>query len=257
MDAGLPGLRLPAPSLARRADLRRRAGAHRAHDRERVDDPAARRSRPTRPSFSATPSPIPTPATPMCSRRWALPAGPSGASTRPMPSICRCRHAPTTSSGTFGAFSRVLRMLLQSAVLGLGAYLTIIGELSAGAIIACSVASTRALAPVDLAIGNWKNVVAARGACAAAAETVVALENGDRADAAAGSDGLAQGGEDHGRGAHLRARAGLSEVEFELEGRLRRSASSAPAAAARPRWCGLSPASGRPCAARPARRCRA
>ena len=39
-------------------------------------------------------------------------------------------------SGTFGAISRVLRMILQSAVLGLGAYLTIKGELSAGAIIA-------------------------------------------------------------------------------------------------------------------------
>ena len=71
-------------------------------------------------------------------------------------------------SGTFGAFSRVLRMLLQSALLGLGAYLTIIGELSAGAIIACSVAATRALAPVDLAIGNWKNVVAATKRLAAA-----------------------------------------------------------------------------------------
>ena len=67
-------------------------------------------------------------------------------------------------SGTFGAISRVLRMILQSAVLGLGAYLTIQGELSAGAIIACSVASARALAPVDLAIGNWKSMVMARNA---------------------------------------------------------------------------------------------
>ena len=80
-------------------------------------------------------------------------------------------------SGTFGAFSRVLRMLLQSALLGLGAYLTIIGELSAGAIIACSVAATRALAPVDLAIGNWKNVVSARSAWRRLKETVIALGN--------------------------------------------------------------------------------
>ena len=80
-------------------------------------------------------------------------------------------------SGTFGAFSRVLRMLLQSALLGLGAYLTIIGELSAGAIIACSVAATRALAPVDLAIGNWKNVVSARSAWRRLKETVIALSN--------------------------------------------------------------------------------
>lgn len=77
--------------------------------------------------------------------------------------------------GTFAAVSRVLRMILQSAILGLGAYLTIKGELSAGAIIAASVASARALAPVDLAIGNWKGFVAARLAFARLRETVVAL----------------------------------------------------------------------------------
>jgi ATP-binding cassette subfamily C protein len=78
-------------------------------------------------------------------------------------------------SGTFGAISRVLRMLLQSAILGLGAYLTIQGDLSAGAIIAASVASARALAPVDLAIGNWKNLVQARSAWRRLKETAVAL----------------------------------------------------------------------------------
>jgi PrtD family type I secretion system ABC transporter len=78
-------------------------------------------------------------------------------------------------SGTFGAISKVLRMILQSATLGLGAYLTIQGELSAGAIIACSVASARALAPVDQAIGNWKGVVAARTAFQRLKETVIAL----------------------------------------------------------------------------------
>ncbi|MDZ4136040.1 MAG: type I secretion system permease/ATPase, partial [Paracoccaceae bacterium] len=78
-------------------------------------------------------------------------------------------------SGTCGAFSRVLRMILQSAVLGLGAYLTIKGQLSAGAIIAASVASARALAPIDLAIGNWKQVVSARSAFGRLKETAVAL----------------------------------------------------------------------------------
>ncbi|HEY5796789.1 MAG TPA: type I secretion system permease/ATPase [Bosea sp. (in: a-proteobacteria)] len=77
--------------------------------------------------------------------------------------------------GTFGAIARVLRMILQSAILGLGAFLTIKGELSAGAIIAASVASARALAPVDQAIGNWKSFVAARLAFGRLRETVVAL----------------------------------------------------------------------------------
>jgi len=79
-------------------------------------------------------------------------------------------------SGTLGAISRVLRMLLQSALLGLGAYLTIMGDLSAGAIIASSVAATRALAPIDLAITNWKNVVMARGAMRRLRETVIAMD---------------------------------------------------------------------------------
>ena len=78
-------------------------------------------------------------------------------------------------SGTLGALSRVLRMMLQSAVLGLAAYLTIMGELSAGAIIAASIASARAMAPIDLAIANWKQVVAARTAYQRLRETMVAL----------------------------------------------------------------------------------
>jgi PrtD family type I secretion system ABC transporter len=81
----------------------------------------------------------------------------------------------TDITGTFGAISRVLRMILQSAVLGLGAYLTIKGELSAGAIIAASVSSARALAPIDMAIGNWKHVLAARGAYARLKDTVATL----------------------------------------------------------------------------------
>ncbi|MCX7646158.1 MAG: type I secretion system permease/ATPase [Rhodobacteraceae bacterium] len=80
-------------------------------------------------------------------------------------------------TGTYGAVSRVTRMLLQSAILGLAAYLTIRGELSAGAIIAASIASARAMAPIDLAIGNWKNIVAARGAWRRVRETVEVLEN--------------------------------------------------------------------------------
>lgn len=79
-------------------------------------------------------------------------------------------------SGSFGAVSRVLRMILQSAILGLGAFLTIRGELSAGAIIAASVASARALAPIDQAIGNWKQVVAARVSFGRLRETVAILD---------------------------------------------------------------------------------
>src|SRR5689334_21164754 len=62
----------------------------------------------------------------------------------------------------FSSTSKVLRMLLQSAVLGVGAYLVINQEATAGIIIASSILSARALAPVDLAIANWKGFVGAR-----------------------------------------------------------------------------------------------
>ncbi len=65
-------------------------------------------------------------------------------------------------AGGFGAISRVLRMALQSGVLAVGAYLVINQQATAGIIIAGSILSARALAPVDLVIGNWKGFVSAR-----------------------------------------------------------------------------------------------
>jgi len=65
-------------------------------------------------------------------------------------------------TGGLGAIAKVMRMMLQSAVLGVGAYLVIQQEATAGIIIAGSILSARALAPVDLAIAHWKGFVAAR-----------------------------------------------------------------------------------------------
>ena len=66
----------------------------------------------------------------------------------------------------FSVTGKVFRMLLQSALLGIGAFLTINGQMSAGAIIAISIAASRALAPIETAIGNWKGFVASRQASA-------------------------------------------------------------------------------------------
>jgi ATP-binding cassette subfamily C protein len=52
----------------------------------------------------------------------------------------------------------VLRFTLQSAVLGLGAYLVIQQQATAGIIIASSIIVARALAPVELAIANWRGL---------------------------------------------------------------------------------------------------
>ena len=64
--------------------------------------------------------------------------------------------------GTYGSVSKILRLLLQSAMLGLGAYLVIRQELTAGAMIAASIMMGRALAPIEVAIANWRSLTAAR-----------------------------------------------------------------------------------------------
>ncbi len=69
--------------------------------------------------------------------------------------------ASDASSG-IGTFSKIIRMILQSGMLGLGAYLSVKGELSSGSIIAGTVVLSRALAPIELAIAHWKGFVAAR-----------------------------------------------------------------------------------------------
>jgi ATP-binding cassette subfamily C protein len=63
---------------------------------------------------------------------------------------------------TFSTFSKTFRYFLQSAVLGLGAYLVINGMMSAGAMIAGSILLGRSLAPIEQAIGGWPLVVRAR-----------------------------------------------------------------------------------------------
>jgi len=74
----------------------------------------------------------------------------------------RSQQEASDLGGGLSATSKVLRMMLQSGVLAVGAYLVINQEASAGIIIAGSILSARALAPVDLAIANWKGFVAAR-----------------------------------------------------------------------------------------------
>ena len=64
----------------------------------------------------------------------------------------------------FQSTSKALRIAVQSATLGLGAYLVIRGELTPGGMIAASIILGRALAPVEQGIGSWKQFLAARDA---------------------------------------------------------------------------------------------
>jgi PrtD family type I secretion system ABC transporter len=66
------------------------------------------------------------------------------------------------AAGGIGSVSKVLRMLLQSGMLGLGAFLVVKGEVSGGAIIAASITMSRSLAPIETAIAHWRGFVSAR-----------------------------------------------------------------------------------------------
>src|SRR5215470_4138984 len=61
-----------------------------------------------------------------------------------------------------GSIAKVMRYILQSAILGIGAYLVVIEQASGGIMIASSIMMGRALAPVEVALANWKQLVAAR-----------------------------------------------------------------------------------------------
>ncbi|SLN29781.1 type I secretion system permease/ATPase [Pseudooctadecabacter jejudonensis] len=57
--------------------------------------------------------------------------------------------------GSFGSITKSFRLFLQSAMLGLGAYLVLLGELTPGAMIAGSILLGRALAPIEILVNQW------------------------------------------------------------------------------------------------------
>ena len=65
-------------------------------------------------------------------------------------------------TGVFASLTKTLRMFLQSAILALGAFLVLRGEVTPGVIIACSIMLGRALAPVEQAIAQWPLILRAR-----------------------------------------------------------------------------------------------
>ncbi|TAJ27386.1 MAG: type I secretion system permease/ATPase [Bosea sp. (in: a-proteobacteria)] len=67
-------------------------------------------------------------------------------------------------TGGLGGMSKVIRFMLQSAMLGVGAWLVMHDQASSGVMIASSVLSSRALAPIELAISSWRPFIGARQA---------------------------------------------------------------------------------------------
>ncbi|MBI2236098.1 MAG: type I secretion system permease/ATPase [Magnetospirillum sp.] len=67
-------------------------------------------------------------------------------------------------AGGLLALSKFVRLFLQSAILGVGAWLALDDQITGGSIIAASIIMGRALAPIEMAVGHWKGFVGARGA---------------------------------------------------------------------------------------------
>ena len=82
----------------------------------------------------------------------------------------------SSRSAAFSSFTKMARFMLQSGALALGAYLAIKGELSPGAMIASSIILSRALAPVEQVIGQWRNFVSARFAMKQLEKIIPGLE---------------------------------------------------------------------------------
>ncbi len=76
------------------------------------------------------------------------------------------QHQASRRAGLISALSRTLRMSIQSLILGLGAWLALRNEVSAGVVIGGSILLGRALAPIDQVIAHWRSFVNARAAYA-------------------------------------------------------------------------------------------
>lgn len=70
----------------------------------------------------------------------------------------------SSANAIFSGASRALRMVLQLAILGAGAWLVLEGQMTAGMIFASSLVSSRALQPLDQLIGAWRQIADARRA---------------------------------------------------------------------------------------------
>ena len=67
-------------------------------------------------------------------------------------------------TGSYSAFSKSFRLMLQSGILGVGAALAVVQIVTPGTMIAASIIMGRALAPVQMALGQWKFFILARQA---------------------------------------------------------------------------------------------
>jgi PrtD family type I secretion system ABC transporter len=83
-------------------------------------------------------------------------------------------------AGLIIAVSKFVRIGLQTAILGFGAYLVIHNEITGGLMIASSIMMGKALAPIEMAVATWKQLLAARSAYSRLGAVLAAVRADDR-----------------------------------------------------------------------------
>ncbi|MFT3672249.1 type I secretion system permease/ATPase [Aestuariivirga sp.] len=78
--------------------------------------------------------------------------------------------------GIFGTGSRVFRLMVQSGMLALGAWLALKHEITPGTIIASSIIMSRGLAPIEQAVANWQQFLSFRKAVARLDQVLAAVQ---------------------------------------------------------------------------------
>lgn len=90
--------------------------------------------------------------------------------------VTKLQTQASRRSGLVQSLSSWLRQSMQVFIYGVGAWLTLQGQATAGIMIASSIIMGRALAPVQMGIGSWKQMVEARGAWQRLKETLGGVE---------------------------------------------------------------------------------
>ena len=87
--------------------------------------------------------------------------------------------ASSSLLGRFSSGTKSFRLFLQSSVLGVGAYLSIIGISTPGEMIAASILTGRAIGPIEQLVGQWRSIVSARAAWVSLSETLMGQADQD------------------------------------------------------------------------------
>jgi ATP-binding cassette subfamily C protein len=91
--------------------------------------------------------------------------------------------AVTSLTASLSALSKALRQVIQIAIIGTGAFLVILGDVTPGIIFAASIIGSRALAPIEALVSGWSLLHAARSSSKILKKTFDAFgEDGLRTD---------------------------------------------------------------------------